>query len=487
MGVGDSRAGPRALIAVAALALVAAPAAVAGGPTMVVGAAEDNVKQVNLVDARAKVELARRAGLKALRITAQWARGQTAPAPEERTRLRMAGEAAHRAGLTIYVSMYPYGSSQTPLTASDRRDFALFAVAVVRAMPRLRHVIVGNEPNLNRFWMPQFGPDGNDVAAPAYLELLAQTYDAVKAVRPSLEVIGGAVSARGGDRPGTGRDTHSPTRFIPDLGAAYRASGRSRPIMDAFAFHPYPETSSTPPTRTHPGSTTVGLADYGKLVGLLGRAFDGTAQRGSALPIVYAEFGLDTVIPPGLRRAYTGVEPPTTRPIDEHVQGRMYRQALELAFCQPTVRAFFLFHTVDERDLNRLQTGMYYADERPKLSRGPVRNAALAVGRGIAARCPGLRLRPSLTARFPRALDGSPVSFGLTCDIDCTYTARVVALPGGSTVLSARGRALGRTPRTVAFPPRRLAPGRHRIAVAVRAAVNVGETVARESPALASG
>jgi hypothetical protein len=466
-----------------ACALGAASTARAGGPSMVVGAAEDNVKQTTLAAARAKVELARRAGLKSLRITAQWSLGQTEPAPEERTRLRMAGEAAHRAGLAVYLSVYPYGSSQTPVTAADRQSFASFTVAVVRAMPRLRNVIVGNEPNLNRFWMPQFTPGGREASAPAYLRLLAETYDAVKAVRPSVAVIGGAVSARGNDRPYGKRPTHSPTRFIPDLGEAYRASGRTRPIMDAFAFHPYPETSSTPPTRTHPGSTTVGLADYGKLVRLLGRAFDGTAQRGSSLPIVYAEFGLDTVIPPGSRHTYTGVEPATTRPLDERRQGEMYRQALELAFCQPTVRAFFLFHTVDEADLNRLQTGMYYADGRPKPSRGPVRNAALAIGRGVLAQCPGLRLRPDVRATFPPALERRAPTFRLECDLDCTYAARLVE-PGGATALALNGRALGRTPRTVRFPPRRLAPGRYRIVLSARASINVGAAVVRRSPVL---
>jgi hypothetical protein len=452
---------------------------------MVVGAAEDNVKQTTLAAARARVELARRAGLKALRITAQWTRGQTEPTPEERTRLRMAGEAAHRAGIVIYLSVYPYGSSQTPLTPADRRAFASFSVAVVRALPRLRNLIVGNEPNLNRFWMPQFAADGSDAAAPAYLRLLAETYDAVKAVRPSLTVIGGTVSARGNDKPDGTRPTHSPTTFIPDLGAAYRASGRTKPIMDAFAFHPYPETSSTPPDRTHPGSTTVGLADYGKLVGLLGRAFDGTAQPGSAIPIVYAEFGLDTVVPAAARHLYSGVEPPTTQPLGERRQGETYRQALGLAFCQPTVSAFFLFHTVDEADLNRLQTGMYYADGRPKPSRGPVRNAALGVARGVLTRCPGLRLRPQVEVDFPRGTTRGAPSFRLECDLDCSYTARLVEIDGGSTVVTTRGKALGRTPRTVRFARRRLDAGPYRIVVGARASVNVGATVVRRSPPLA--
>ena len=125
------------------------------------------------------------------------------------------------------------------------------------------------------------------------------TYDALKAVRPHSTIYGGALAPRGVDKPGTGRDTHSPTAFITDLGAAYRASGRQLPIMDAFAFHPYPESSSTGPNFPHPNSTSIGLADYPKLVALLGTAFDGTAQHGSSLPILYDEFGIETTVPGG--------------------------------------------------------------------------------------------------------------------------------------------------------------------------------------------
>ena len=39
--------------------------------------------------------------------------------------------------------------------------------------------------------------------------------------------------------PGGTRPTHSPTKFIQELGVAYRASGRDRPVMDALAIHPY--------------------------------------------------------------------------------------------------------------------------------------------------------------------------------------------------------------------------------------------------------
>ena len=45
--------------------------------------------------------------------------------------------------------------------------------------------------------------------------------------------------------------------------------------------------------------------------------FDGTPQLGTTLPIVYDEFGVESRIPDGKAKAYTGTEPATTKPVDE--------------------------------------------------------------------------------------------------------------------------------------------------------------------------
>jgi hypothetical protein len=253
-------------------------------------------------------------------------------------------------------------------------------------VPTVREYISGNEPNLNRYWLPQFGPNGEDVAAPAYVRLLARTYDAMKAVDPKVFINGGSVSPRGIDRPGTGRDTHSPTAFITDMGVAYRALKRKRPIMDGFAFHPYGENSSTPPDIVHTTGTSLGLGDYPKLVALLGKAFNGTAQLGSKLPIVYDEYGVDSQIPDSKRSFYGGKEPATTRPVSEGVQAAYYDEALRMAACQPTVRGFLIFHVTDETDFNRWQSGVYYADGTPKSSR-PLVKKAIADIHGGAYEC----------------------------------------------------------------------------------------------------
>ena len=114
---------------------------------------------------------------------------------------------------------------------------------VARAVPYAKHFTIGNEPNLNRFWLPQFGPDGENVAAPAYLRLLTAAYDAHEGGRRGLRVLGGALAARQ-RRPALSRHTHSPTKFIKDMGIAYRASGRTKPVMDALSINPFADNSS---------------------------------------------------------------------------------------------------------------------------------------------------------------------------------------------------------------------------------------------------
>ena len=159
------------------------PAAHAGGPTMLVGADEDVVKQPTVTGTKAKLDLLRFAGFNAVRVTAIWQPGKTRPTTEITDPLRNLTQAANLDGFRVYVAVFSPGSKTTPLSDVDQADFASFTAGIARSNPDLTEFIIGNEPNLNRFWLPQFNPDGSDAAAPAYESLLARTYDALKAVR----------------------------------------------------------------------------------------------------------------------------------------------------------------------------------------------------------------------------------------------------------------------------------------------------------------
>ena len=152
--------------------------------------------------------------------------------------------------------------------------------------------------------------------------------------------------------------------------------------MDALAIHPYPENSSIPPTLAHPNTTPIGIADYPKLVTLLGQAFDGTAQPGSTLPILYAEYGIESQIPSTKASLYTGTEPATIKPVPEATQAAFYRQAMTMSFCQPNVMGILIFHGIDESALDRFQSGALlprrHAEVEPahRPRRGPRRRTA---------------------------------------------------------------------------------------------------------------
>jgi hypothetical protein len=458
----------RRLLVVILVALALPARAAAGGPTMLIGATEDAVRQPTLVGAKAQMDLLRLAGFNAVRVTQVWAPGSTKPDLADVRVLTNVVQAAKLDGITVMLTVTNFGNRTTPLTLEARGEFAAYTAALARALPEIRHFIVGNEPNINRYWLPQFNPDGSDAAAPAYTALLADTYDALKAVSSRITVLGGAVSPRGGDDPTSTRQTHSPTTFIADMGAAYRASGRQRPIMDGLAFHPYEDNSSVAPLDgRHPNSSTIELADYDKLVTVLGQAFDGTAQKGARVPIYYTEFGVESQIPETKAALYTGREPAAVKPVPEDVQGRFYRQAIELAFCQPTVRALSIFHTIDEPDLNRWQSGVFYVDEKPKASMVVVRRAAAEARRGVVTRCPGLRLRPRVTllqsTPTPRAM------FRFRCDLDCDY---VLTARRGKALITRRGRAIGNGDKRVVLG--RLRPGRYVVTVTVTATLNPG-------------
>ena len=374
------------LLVCAAAALCAAPPPSAA-PKLLVGAAEESPKDVNPIRAKTKMDLLKLAGLNSVRMTALWRREETEPSEFELLLLQNAATAAELNGMTLYLSVF-WMSRNTPLTEEHREQFAQFVTSLARSLPTVKHFIIGNENNLNLFWMPQFDAVGRNVAAIGYEAVLERAYDALKEVSPTIEVIGGALSPRGEDKHTSRRHTHSPTKFILDLGRAYRASGRATPIMDAFAFHPYLTRSKFVPTKKHPRSTTIAIADYGKLVGLLGRAFNGTPQRGSTLPIIYDEFGVQSRIPSRKMPAYSNAGAPAAADaVTERVQAAYYRKALELAYCQPNVKAMLLFLMKDESDLARWQSGVYYADGTPKSSLKAVKRAAVAARAGKLTRC----------------------------------------------------------------------------------------------------
>jgi hypothetical protein len=352
-----------------------------------VGALEDAVQIHVPEEADRRVELAQQAGFNAHNVTTPWVPGQTEPDPGQLTLLRNVATAIEKRDMKLLITAYARRPRDAPVSEQEQENYATYMAALARELQTVKDFAVWNEPNLNGFWLYQFDEAGNDIAARDYTALLARTYDALKEVDPKIRVYGGNLAPRGFDDADSPRPTHSPTTFIRDMGLAYRASGRAEPIMDVFALHPYQTRSSIPPGQPHTGAS-LGMGDYDKLVDLLGEAFDDTEQSGSELPIAYTEYGVQSVIPESAQGSYTNLESPIGRDaVSEETQAEYYRQAFELAACQETVIAVYIFHLFDEADLNRWQSGPYYADMRPKTSLPAIRDAAIAARQGELGDC----------------------------------------------------------------------------------------------------
>ena len=273
------------------------------------------------------------------------------------------------------------------------------ADAITR-FPAINDVVIWNEPNLSGFWRPQFGPPGQS-APEQYEALLARCYDVLHALRPSINVIAPATSLWGNDNPNAFSNiSHSPTTFIEDLGAAYRASGRSAPLFDTLGHHPYPASSSERPWVVHADPTIISLGDLGRLLSVMQEAFGGTAQPlpQGGLPIWYLETGYQTLIPASKSASYYGVEdwpgavpdlvspePPAVQPPDSSPapdQATQLTDELRMTYCQPYVAADFNFMLEDQSVLGGWQSGLLWADGTRKGSYDPFKAVVAQVNSG---------------------------------------------------------------------------------------------------------
>ena len=263
--------------------------------------------------------LVRLAGFRAVRITSTWEPGLTAPTEHEaavlgqrrrgggpsrrpglRVRLprRLADDAAHAGGAGGVRGLRGGDRAREPeLPRRDRRQRAEPEPLLAAAVQRGRH---------------------RRLRAAPYNSLLAATYDAVKAAAP--ETIDLGRRSRSARRR---QAVHRPRHDLADAvhprvgrGVRWRAAARRR-SWTASPSIPTAINSSAAVDLPPNDPDHLALVDQNKLVRLLGKAFDGTAQVGSGLPILYDEYGIESIVPQEKAVQYAGTEPATTRPVDE--------------------------------------------------------------------------------------------------------------------------------------------------------------------------
>ena len=358
---------------IAAVALLCALTVTPGGAAAVeFGANDDTGKYLGAGSTAYFAQMAG-AGLTQNVMTVRW--DPAAPMTiQDQPFLDAAIPLAQAAGIKVVFAIY--GIKPTTFTGDGGSDwaFAAWAAQLARTYPSVKTFIVGNEPNQPRFWRPQFSANGRQVSAGAFAPVLAATYDALKAVDESIKVVGVGLSPRGNDRPGAPSNVStSPVRFLRSLGAWYRASGRTAPLMDALSFHPYPNANTDPFLRGYVWPN-VGLANLDRLKQAIHDAFadGGHPTITSGLKLYLDEYGYQVATE--YNDAYSGTEnvPVTT----EANQAWMYGQVPRLVACDPAVESFSIFGFVDEPDRGAgFQAGLVRRDGTPRPSLNAFRDA----------------------------------------------------------------------------------------------------------------
>jgi hypothetical protein len=404
------------VVTLAALAIVR-PAGAA--PGMLVGARDDGLKWTT----GPTVAVARDLGLRALGITLGWQPGQVDLFPNDANALNRA--VVQAGDIRVVVAIFT-NQGQAPVDQVGREQYCTYVGRLITRFPQINDVVIWNEPNLRFFWRPQYDGAGASQAPARYVELLARCWDVLHELRPSVNVVAPATSVWGNDNPNAFSNvSHSPGMFIKGMGAAYRASGRTRPLFDTFGHHPYPARSNERPWATHSDEQIVSLGDIDRFLGLLREAFDGTGQRlpEDGLPIWYLETGYQTQIDEQKQGLYSGVETwpgslpdfvpqaPAVKPPDESPapdQATQLADTLRMTYCQPYISAVFNFLLRDETNLEGWQSGVLWADGSRKDSYDTFRSVVREVNEGRVdckqlEGAPGVPGGPSTKARVADA------------------------------------------------------------------------------------
>ena len=252
---------------------------------------------------------------------------------------------AQAAGIHVVLVLY-----STKGSLHDPNQFCAWAAIVANTVKQweIHDYTVWNEPNTRLYWTPQKGSSGNDVAAPAYEQLLATCYDALHAADPDARVIGMGLSPRASTSEST-----EPLTFLRDVGKAYRASGRTKPIMDQLSVHPYPNPSAptSPPNVGYPNPDRFGIPDMSRVKQAVWDAFNGTGQPTTLNGLTFRidEVGWQTDT--SKLRQY--VNPENVGVVSEQTQASDLKMMITKYFaCDPVVTDVELFLLVDEKYRN---------------------------------------------------------------------------------------------------------------------------------------
>ncbi len=247
------------------------------------------------------------------------------------------------------------------------RDFRRFAIAAARRYPWVRYWLIWNEPN-KRLWL-------RPTRAAIYVQhLLNPGYDAIHSVLPRARVGGGVTAPRGG------LGGVAPVVWLRGMAAAHAK-------LDAYAHHPYPSSpAETPSSGGCRNCPSITMATIPKLLILVRRFF-------GPKPVWLTEYGYQTKPPDD----FLGVPPKR--------QATMLSLAALRAWRLPRVTMLIQYLYRDEVALSRFQTGLVFADDRPKPSLQAFRLPFAQMGRHDAQAVVWGQIRGGRPGRKPYRLE----------------------------------------------------------------------------------
>jgi hypothetical protein len=385
---------------------------------------------------------------------------------------------ATRRGIEVMFAIYPLKARGLVDTPNGIDLFAQYAAKVAKRYPQVRKIICLNEGNQPRFHQPQFDAAGRGISGAVQERAMAACYDALKDVDPNIDVIAFGLSPRGNDDfDADSNVSHSPVRFLQEVGDAYRASGRTKPIADDVSIHCYPNKNTDSPTVGY-AWPKIGCVNLDRLKQAWWDAFHGTAQPlfreaggsgdGPFVRIYVDEVGYQARIAPDKTRLYNGSE--NVPLVDEATQGSYYAQLIALMACDPDVALLNFFHAVDEPSLAAWQSGIVLPDGTRRASYDTVK-VAIAQNRD----CRGSVKSWRHTDRVVGAaadFRGLRRSFFVKADEGFSYN--VLVLRGSKRVTGAAGTGQENTGTLFKLP--RLARGSYRVVIKLSAETNARRT-----------
>ena len=292
------------------------------------------------------------------------------------------------------------GGKNPNVMPTNVADFRNFSRAIASrysgrfdGFPFVRFWSIWNEPNLQLFLSPQFNAAGRSVAPANYAKLAAAAYTGIKAGNPQAQVAIGETSARGSDKPGGLRPTHTPGKF-----AELVAKANPRLRFDAWSHHPYPFNPNSPPSQVVKWPN-VSLASLPRFDQSLKTWF-----KRKSVPIWVTEYGHQT-------------RPEDSLGVPYATQAAYIQQAISMVSRYPFVPMFIWFVYQDDQG-QPWESGIYTRSGAPKgtsparfsASARPLdaRNAVAIVPRGSVT-----PLLPVLTRRYC-ATNSKGASIGMT-------------------------------------------------------------------------